>query len=75
MNKTEKRIISIAKSLGGGGRTFSTDDISKVDKFILEAMINNSLAQGILNGILYVGIENGELLFSNDPAKFNKKGK
>ena len=72
MNKTdEERVIAIGKALGAGGRIFSSEDVVKVDNFIFEAEVNFLLAQTILNGEIYVGIdESGELVFSDDPAKF-----
>ena len=67
----EERIIKIGVSLGSGGRVFSIDDVKKVDNFILDAEVNYTLAQMVLNGEICVGInELGEIGFSDDPSKF-----
>jgi hypothetical protein len=71
----EQRIIRIAKALGAGGRTFSVEDVQAVDSYIFDAGVRMALSEMILNGTIFVGIDNcGQIEFSNDPAKFSVKG-
>lgn len=75
MEKTdEEMIFIIAKSLGAGGRTFTADDVQKVDEWMFEAEMNYALRQMVIDSRIFVGIDNcGKVEFSNDPAKFSKK--
>ena len=59
----EERITKIGKSLGYGGKTFTTEDVMKVNEFMIMAEINSALCQLILDEKVQVTIVDGEPLF------------
>jgi hypothetical protein len=61
----EERIITIAKCLGSGGRTFTPLDIQAVDEFIINAEVQGALAQMILDNAIDVSVVDGEILFQH----------
>jgi len=74
LNEFEERISKIAHALGSGGRSFSTEDVQKVDKFITEAEYGYTLSNMILDGKIHVAFDkDGELCFTDDVNKILSK--